>query len=209
MREDNVDKNVINAYYGGQVIVANDNAAVYAVQNNGNEYNDTSWKYTSLNVNENMIENRSEEIECIRKRFENGNYLFLYGEHGIGKTIMAQSFAIKHFKKKTIFVEYKNSFKETIISVVKYFFNKETIEAQKDNKYEAIINELRENQETTKEWLIIIDNFNSYVDHQNKENNQFIDEFWGNDFKEFIATGINVLITTTIKESFSDYGMGG
>ena len=35
MHGDNVDKNVINAYNGGQVIVANDHATVYAGQNNG------------------------------------------------------------------------------------------------------------------------------------------------------------------------------
>lgn len=34
MNEDNIDRNVINTYNGGQVIVANDNATVYAVQNN-------------------------------------------------------------------------------------------------------------------------------------------------------------------------------
>lgn len=36
---------------------------------------------------------------------------------------------------------------------------------------------------------------------------QFINEFRGNDFSEFIKTGINVLITTTIKDSFSDDGI--
>lgn len=35
MHGDNVDKNVVNAYNGGQVIVANDNATVYVGQNNG------------------------------------------------------------------------------------------------------------------------------------------------------------------------------
>lgn len=39
MRGDNVNKNVINAYNGGQVIVANDNATVYAVQNNNSTNN--------------------------------------------------------------------------------------------------------------------------------------------------------------------------
>ena len=34
MRGDNVDKNVVNAYNGGQVIVANDNATVYVEKNN-------------------------------------------------------------------------------------------------------------------------------------------------------------------------------
>ncbi len=37
MNGDNVDKNIINAYNGGQVIIANDNSAVYAVQNNNSK----------------------------------------------------------------------------------------------------------------------------------------------------------------------------
>lgn len=39
MNGDNVDKNVFNAYSGGQVIIANDNSTVYAVQNNDNTSN--------------------------------------------------------------------------------------------------------------------------------------------------------------------------
>lgn len=35
MNRDSADKNVLNAYSGGQIIVAKDNATVYAVQNNG------------------------------------------------------------------------------------------------------------------------------------------------------------------------------
>lgn len=39
MEENSVDKNIFNAYNGGQVIVANDNAMVYAGQTNGNASN--------------------------------------------------------------------------------------------------------------------------------------------------------------------------
>lgn len=65
MRENNVDKNVINAYNGGQVIIANDNATVYAVQNNGNTSNEIHLPVKSRTQeyadkwNENMFLNDS------------------------------------------------------------------------------------------------------------------------------------------------------
>lgn len=167
--------------------------------------NNHKWIYMKQNITAKYIEYRNQQIEEIAKWFENGyNYLFLYGEHGIGKTILARSFAEKYFKTKTIFIKYTNSLKDTIVSLAKQLFDKDTIEQLGGNLYNAVIDEFRTNQEMAMKWLIIIDNCNSEGED---DDSRFFKEFRGDEFQEIIGTGVNILFTTTIRTSFSDYGM--
>lgn len=167
------------------------------------------WSYSLPSVSEKHMEYREEYIEKINEYFGgNNNYLFLYGEHGIGKTILARSFAKRYFDEKAIFVKYTNSFKETVASLSKYLFDEEYVKEKKDNLYDAVLYELRRQQKKlTENWLVIIDNCNSDKKGTEQDDDRIISEFRGDDFNEFVSTGINVLFTTTIRESFSDNGM--
>lgn len=89
MREDNVDKNIINAYNGGQVIIANDNSAVYAVQNNNSKVS-----ANSANNCEKFQNNKKQDY------IDNWNSrLFLHTDNDERPLTLADAFIMPSYKK--------------------------------------------------------------------------------------------------------------
>lgn len=135
------------------------------------------------------------------------SYLFLYGEHGIGKTTLAKLCISKSEKyhSHTLFTEYNGSFRSTIETLYPMLYGKEYVRENPENAYLKVMQELNKNQRKTKEWLLVIDNFNNDTADENEE--KYIQEYQSREFRELCDTGIRILITTTISRSFTDYGL--
>lgn len=84
MREDNADKNVMNAYNGGQVIVVNDNSTVYAVQNNCRVSANSCAKFQN-NKKQDYIDNWNSR-------------LFLHTDNDERPLTLADAFIMPHFE---------------------------------------------------------------------------------------------------------------
>ena len=111
MREDNVDKNVINAYNGGQVIVANDNATVYAVQNNSKVITD------NINNCEKFQKNKKQDY------IDNWNSrLFLHVDNNERPITLADAFIVPDYdyRIKVGSINFSDTMDEVIKKFMKY-----------------------------------------------------------------------------------------
>ena len=110
MREDNVDKNVINAYNGGQVIVANDNATVYAVQNNSKVITD------NINNCEKFQKNKKQDY------IDNWNSrLFLHVDNNERPITLADAFIVPDYDYRIKVGSINFSDDDTMDEVIKKF----------------------------------------------------------------------------------------
>lgn len=126
------------------------------------------------------------------------NAVFIYGEHGMGKTVLAKLYAVENYKSHVLFTEYKGNFKNTVESLYGYLYGKEY--EPKDGNYEKsayqmALEELRRDPVQTRKWLVVIDNFNN---DESDEEDQYILELQGEEFQDLLNTGVHMLITTTI-----------
>lgn len=137
------------------------------------------------------------------------NFMFIYGEHGMGKTVLAKLYARENFAGNTLFTEYKGSFKNTVESLYPLLYGREYDSDDRKNEksaYHLVMEELRRNPEKTGRWLLVIDNFNN--DGNEDDGEKYIREFQGSIFKELCSTGLRILITTTISaQIIKSYGM--
>lgn len=107
MRGDNVDKNVVNAYNGGQVIVANDNATVYVEKNN-------------IGANRKKFQNNKKQ-----DYIDNWNSrLFLHIDNDERPITLADAFIMpyyeNHIKDARIKLSEKDTMDEAIEKFIKY-----------------------------------------------------------------------------------------
>ena len=127
------------------------------------------------------------------------NFMFLYGNHGMGKTVLAKLYADEYYNSHVLFAEYKGSFKNTIESLFPRLYGEEyKPEDQITDKSacQLVLEALKKDPEETKKWLLVIDNFNN--DGSEDEEDKYLDEFQGEVFQKLLDTGIYILITTTI-----------
>lgn len=107
MNEDNIDRNVINTYNGGQVIVANDNATVYAVQNNCRVNANSCVKFQN-NKKQDYIDNWNSR-------------LFLHTDNDERPITLADAFIMPGYKYYTKSNRIKLSVKDTMDKVIEKF----------------------------------------------------------------------------------------
>ncbi len=127
------------------------------------------------------------------------NFMFLYGNHGMGKTVLAKLYADEYYNSHVLFAEYKGNFKNTIESLFPRLYGEEyKPEDQITDKSacQLVLEALKKDPEETKKWLLVIDNFNN--DGSEDEEDKYLDEFQGETFQKLLDTGIYILITTTI-----------
>ncbi len=144
------------------------------------------------------VENILTEMKAYAE-FSGNNFLFLYGNHGMGKTVLAKLYAVEYYKSHVLFAEYKGSFKNTIESLFPRLYGEEyKPEDQITDKSacQLVLEALKKDPEETKKWLLVIDNFNN--DGSEDEEDKYLDEFQGEVFQKLLDTGIYILITTTI-----------
>lgn len=133
------------------------------------------------------------------ERESQNNFMFIYGEHGMGKTVLAKLYAREYYEGSTLFTEYKGSFKNTVESLYPLLYGRDYDSDDKKNEksaYQLVMEELRRDPEKTGRWLLVIDNFNN--DGSEGDEEKYIREFQGEVFKELCSTGIRILLTTTI-----------
>lgn len=122
---------------------------------------------------------RKRELEKIQSAFLNGKkMIFLQGFGGIGKSELAKNFAHNSAYPEIIFLEYKNSLRDTL--------NKISVNAMEDASFEEKESVLK--QGLTPDHLLIIDNFDVMSD-----------DYLGN----LSTYDTNIILTT--RTDFSDY----
>lgn len=85
MEENSVDKNIFNAYNGGQVIVANDNATVYVGQNINSKVSINNFKKFQNNKKQEYIDNWNSK-------------LFLHNDNDERALTLADAFIMPHYE---------------------------------------------------------------------------------------------------------------
>lgn len=140
-----------------------------------------------------VIKYREEEVKEIISQLDAEKYIFLYGEHGMGKTMLARTIA-SHYNETMFWLSYSKG-EELIDTLLK--LNTKWRPPTNYGTVEEIVSALNARQENNQQWLIIIDNCNTGDNKYMTELNQFIRQ----------TGNMKFLITTTNQNfSYDKYG---
>ncbi len=139
------------------------------------------------------IQDRPEDRDRIEQTYRQGQrVVFLYGDPGMGKTVLAKKYANKGGYEKVFFLSYEHSFEYTLKKLLQ-----DEVKGSIEDILEYFCALTPECKEST---LLIIDNFND--DTYDAETRKYDEELNGKVYSQLLNTGIRLLITTRI-------GVGG
>lgn len=151
---------------------------------------DAKWKETIRVDNVEKMQDRAEDRQRIEWAYQQGQQVvFLYGDPGIGKTVLAKEYANQGGYNKVIFLSYENSFEYTL---------KKLLEDNVEGNVFDIFDYFQQlPYEEKKSALLIIDNFND--DAYEAEIKRYDEELKGDIYARLLDTGLRLLITTRIE----------
>ncbi len=151
------------------------------------------FKYTtpsilSKNNASSYIERTIELEDLLSNAFRDSNVHAIIGEHGMGKTVLAQCFVRKAYEKGKyeyiLFTKYKNNLKDTISQLPTYARLSESKDLFDEKVY------LLKDLQLLGKTLLIIDNY---------ENSDYYNELSSDNvvYKELLSTGCDILFTSS------------
>lgn len=154
------------------------------------EYLDNGWQAMVHIDNAERMQDRSEDRQRIEQAYRQGQQVvFLYGDPGIGKTVLAKKYANMGDYSKVFFLSYELSFEYTL---------KKLLSDEIEGNIDDIIDYFREiPAEEKQSVLMIIDNFND--DTYDADTEKYDAELKGPIYERLLSTGIRLLITTRIE----------
>ncbi len=160
-------------------------------QNSQTQVKWETWHYNTIKVNEEVMKNRSQEIQEVKGMIAANSYVAITGDPGMGKTVFAKSLVNGY--KKVIWLDYKDTLQNTILLLGKVLnIYEELKELSDEKKYERICCELRGCDCSDQEQIyIVIDNWNGLQCFDKHDTNVFMNEF--TEFRD------NVIQKSTIK----------
>ncbi len=154
------DKLGVNVYKGGQFNYAEGSSTIYAYQNIIIDSSASQKKLTPSPIKNSCFVGRNREVKEIYETLLRHHIVLINGVGGIGKTALAKKiyFDFEDEYKHMAWIEYKNSWAESLISsifAIDYNFPEGSTENEKYQIIFQFLSNLKGNI------LIIIDNFNS------------------------------------------------
>lgn len=154
------------------------------------EYLDNSWQSMVRIDNVERMQDRPEDRKRIEQAYQKGQQvIFLYGDPGMGKTVLAKTYANAGGYSKVFFLSYELSYEHTL---------KKLLGGEIEGSASDVIDYFQElSSEEKKSVLLIIDNFND--DTYDTDTKKYDEELKGKFYGRLLGTGVRLLITTRIE----------